>query len=248
MKVSLTVVIPTLNEESQIAECVHHVRWANEVIVADAGSVDRTVELARAAGARVLEHTGPTIAAQRNAAIGEARTEWVFALDADERVPDALRDELAGVIACAAHPVYKVRRRNLYLGRELKRGHWGKDWVTRLFTRERRWIDRRVHEHLERVPNPGLLANTLEHHSYRDFSHHLEKIERYGRWGALDLYDEGRRSTAVDLMLRPLARFFRDYLVLGYCLDGRFGLVTASLGAYGVFLKYAHLWALERRP
>jgi (heptosyl)LPS beta-1,4-glucosyltransferase len=245
--VPVTVVIPTLNEADQITECLARVTWAEEVLVADAGSVDDTVQLARAAGARVLERTGPTIAAQRNAAISEARNHWIFAVDADERSTEELRDEISQVIREPAHPVYRVRRRNFYLGQELTRGRWGKDWVTRLFTRDRRYIERRVHERLQPVPNPGMLQACLEHIPYRDLSHQLEKMNRYARWGSQDLFESGRRASAWDLSVRPAGRFLRAYLLQGAFLDGRFGLAASVLGAYTTFLKYAHLWALERR-
>lgn len=245
--VPLTVVIPVLDEAGQIAECVRHLDWAAEILVADAGSSDGTVALAREAGALVLEATGPTIAAQRNAAIARARNEWVFALDADERITDELRDELARVIGAPAHPVYQVRRQNFYLGRELTRGRWGKDWVTRLFTRDRRFTERRVHESLEPVPDPGRLAGTLHHVPYRDLAHQIEKMNRYARWGAEDMYERGERANLWDLGGRPLSRFLRAYLLQGGIQDGRFGFVTSVLGGYTAFLKYAHLWALERR-
>jgi (heptosyl)LPS beta-1,4-glucosyltransferase len=244
--VPLTIVIPTLNEADQIAECIGHVSWADEIIVADAGSADATVSIARTLGAQVLERTGPTIAAQRNAAIAAARNEWILAVDADERASPELGDEIARVVRAPAHPVYRVRRRNFYLGRELTRGHWGKDWVTRLFTRERRYLERRVHERLEPVANPGFLMACLDHIPYRDLYHQLEKMNRYARWGAEDLYQQGRRAGVWDLTGRPMGRFFRSYLLQGSCFDGRFGLVASALGAYTAFLKYAHLWALER--
>jgi glycosyltransferase involved in cell wall biosynthesis len=245
--VPLTVVIPTLNEVDQIAECIRRVSWANEVIVADAGSTDATVSIARGLGARVLEHTGPTIAAQRNAAIATARNQWVLAVDADERVSEQLQEEIARVLQRPAHPAYRIRRRNFYLGKELSRGHWGRDWVTRLFPRERRYIERRVHEGLEPVPDQGLLKGCLDHVPYRDLSHQLDKMNRYARWGAEDLYQAGRRAGVWDLVGRPLGRFLRSYFLQGSCWDGRFGVVASVLGAYTAFLKYAHLWALERQ-
>jgi glycosyltransferase involved in cell wall biosynthesis len=245
--VPLTVVIPTLNEADQIAECIGGVAWADEIIVADAGSADATVAVARGLGARVLERTGPTIAAQRNAAIAAARNQWVLALDADERTSQQLQQEIASVLRMPAHPVYRIRRRNFYLGKELTRGHWGKDWVTRLFTRERRYIERRVHERLEPVPDPGLLQGYIDHTPYRDLSHQIDKMNRYARWGAEDLYQAGQRARVWDLTGRPLGRFLRSYFLQGSCWDGRFGVVASVLGAYTAFLKYAHLWALERR-
>jgi glycosyltransferase involved in cell wall biosynthesis len=246
MTVPLTIVIPTKNEAAQIVELVRSLSWAGEVIVADGGSEDDTVALARRAGAHVLERTGPTIAAQRNAAIQAASNDWVFALDADERITDPLRVELGEVVAHPERRAYRVRRRNFYLGNELTRGHWGHDWVTRLFTRDQRFVERRVHENLEKVDGTGDLSAVLLHTPYRDLSHQLEKMERYARWGALDLFDQGRRASWWDLAGRPAGRFLRAWLMQGNIMDGRFGLATSMLGAYGTFLKYAHLWALER--
>jgi glycosyltransferase involved in cell wall biosynthesis len=250
MAVPITVVIPTLDEAAHIGPCLAHLAWADEVIVADGGSRDDTVALARGAGAVVLERSGTTIAAQRNAAIGIARNEWVFALDADERFTDELRDEVARTLGAPGHQAYQVRRRNLYLGRELTRGHWGRDWVTRLFRRDRRYVERRVHEHLERLDDVGRLQGALLHEPYRDLAEQVEKMNRYARWAAEDLYERGRRASAWQLCTRPATRFLRAYLFEGAIGDGRRGLVTSALGAYSAFLKYAHLWALEsgRRP
>ncbi|MEO8293934.1 MAG: glycosyltransferase family 2 protein [Gemmatimonadota bacterium] len=245
-KLPLTIVIPTLNEADQIGELVKKLDWAGEVIVSDGGSTDETVPLAAGNGALVIESTGGTIAAQRNAAIAAAANEWIFTLDADERISDELQNELARVLARPAHKAFRVRRRNYYLGRELKRGHWGRDWVTRLFTRDLRYIERRVHEGLEKVDDVGQLIGTLLHSPYRNLSHQLEKMERYARWGALDLYERGERASILDLSVRPGGRFLRAWVLQRNIVDGRFGLATSMLGAYGTFLKYAHLWALER--
>src|SRR5258707_657814 len=118
----LTVVIPTLNEGWQIGEAMEALRWADEVIVADGGSTDDTASVARRRGARVIDVRGQTIAGQRNAAIAVAGNEWVLALDADERVTDTLWHELAAVLAAPAHPAYRIRRQNFYLGQERRRG------------------------------------------------------------------------------------------------------------------------------
>ena len=246
MPAPVTVVIPTLNEAAQIGECVRHLDWAGEVIVADAGSLDGTVDLARGAGATALTGAWPTIAAQRNAAIAAARHAWVFALDADERVGPALAAEIAQVVANPRHEAYAVRRRNVYLGREIRRAGWGVDWVYRLFRRERRFVERRVHEALEPVPDAGRLMNQLEHVPYRDLTHHLSKVERYAVWAARDLADEGRRPRLTDLLLRPPARFLRMYVLQLGVLEGWRGAMLCGCGAWGVFLKYARLWELER--
>src|SRR2546422_1152452 len=143
MPTPLTVIIPTLNESAQIAECVRHLTWSGEVIVSDGGSSDGTVAAARGAGARVIESMATTIAGQRNEAIAVAKHEWVYALDADERIGIELARELAAVVSSPRHEAYAVRRRNVYLGRTMRYAGWGTDWSVRLFRRERRFVERR---------------------------------------------------------------------------------------------------------
>ncbi|HEX5818745.1 MAG TPA: glycosyltransferase family 2 protein [Gemmatimonadales bacterium] len=246
-RVPLTVVIPTLDEARVIGERVRELAWAAEVIVADGGSSDGTVEEARAAGARVLERAGDSIAAQRNAAIAAASHPWVLALDADERCTPELVAELPGVLAATTHAAYQVRRRNFYLGEEQVRGRWARDWVVRLFPKERRYVEQRVHERLEDVANVGELRGTLLHEPYRDLPHQLEKLVRYAEWGARDLHDKGRRASYGDLALRPVARFLRAWLGEGLILQGRRGLIAAMLGGCAAFFKYAVLFDLQSR-
>ena len=245
-RIPLTVVVPTLNEGAQIGDAIDALPFADEVIVADGGSSDDTVAIARAHGATVIERAGVTIAAQRNAAIARARNEWVFALDADERITDALWEELREVVAAPAHPVYRVRRMNSFLGRERRRGRWGRDWQVRLFTRERRFVPDRVHERLEPAPDAGSLRASLGHVPYRDLRHHLEKMIVYARWGAEQLHARGRRAKFWELAFRPAWRFVRDYVVYASCLDGAYGFLTSALAAYSCFVKYAFLWEMGR--
>src|SRR5437867_1889284 len=243
----LTVVIPTLNEAAQIADCVRHLGWAGEVIAADRCSGDGTVDAARAAGAKAIVADAPTIAAQRNAAIAQAAHEWVFALDADERIGPPLAVELQAVVAAPRHEAYAVRRRNVYLGRVMRYAGWGNDWAVRLFRRDRRFIERRVHEGLEPVADVGRLQAPVDHTPYRDLAEHLEKLVRYAGWGAQDLRDRGRRARVADLLVRPPFTFARTYLLQLGILEGWRGIVLCGLAAVSVFIKYARLWELERQ-
>jgi glycosyltransferase involved in cell wall biosynthesis len=242
----ITVVIPTRNEATQISECVRHIAWAAEVIVVDGSSTDGTAALAQAAGAAVIARDGPTIAAQRNAGIAAASHPWVFALDADERIGPDLAAELSRVVAAPAHQAYAVRRRNVYLGKTITRAGWGRDWVVRLFQRDRRFVERRVHEGLEPVADVGRLAAPLEHVPFRDLAHHLSKADRYSQWAAADLAEQGGRARITDLVLRPPARFVRMYVLQLGILDGWRGAVLSGFGAMTVFLKYARLWERSR--
>lgn len=246
MGVPITIVIPARDEGPRIADCVVAHAWADEIIVADNGSGDDTAARAVAAGARVIDCAGRSIAGARNAGADAARHEWVLALDTDELVTEDLREELARIFEGPMAQAYEVRRRNLYLGREQRRGRWGRDWVVRFYRKEYRYRETLVHESLERVSDVGTLAGEIDHEPYRDLSHHLAKMDRYARWGAEELYRRGRRATMIDLVWRPAWRFFKAWIIGGSVLDGRFGFVTARLGAQTAFLKYAHLWALEQ--
>jgi glycosyltransferase involved in cell wall biosynthesis len=243
----VTAVIPTLNEANQIADCVRTVTWADEVIVADGGSSDETPRAAAAAGAKVLQGPWRTIAAQRNAAIAAARNSWVLAVDADERVGPDLAEEIGATVRAPAHGAYAVRRANRYAGRMIRFGGWGDDWVVRLFPRDRRFVERRVHEHLEQCDDVGKLRAPLLHTPYRDLSHYLEKLDRYATWGAEELAERGRRAHLADVLLRPPARFFLMYVVRLGLLDGWRGAVLSGLAAVSVFLKYVRLWELQQK-
>ena len=146
-----------------------------------------------------------------------------------------------------AHPAYAVRRANVYLGRTVRYGGWGDDWVVRLFQRDRRYVERRVHEHLERGTDVGRLRAPLLHVPYRDLSHHLEKLDRYATWSAEELAERGRRAHVVDILVRPPASFLNMYFLRLGLLDGWRGAVLSGLAAVSVFLKYVRLWDLQHR-
>jgi len=241
----VSVIIPTLNEQDRIAEAVSDAAtWADEVIVVDGGSEDETVARARAAGATVRVAPESSIGGQRNLGASIARNDWVFALDTDERASKDLREELATVLKGSMHDAYRVRMRNFYLGRERARGRWGRDWHVRLYKRNLKFSPSKVHERLQEIGSTGTLRGTLLHNPYRDLGHHLTKMIKYARWGALELHARGRRATVVDLAVRPAWRFVRDYIFYGSFLDGRYGLTTSALTAYSAFLKYAFLYEL----
>lgn len=241
VSVPLTVVIPTLNEAPRIAEAIESVRWADEVIVADGGSTDDTVAAAERAGARVIAVPNRTIGQQRNAAIELARHKWILALDADERASPELRASLTELCSRdgAPHTAYRVRSRNWHLGRELRHGPWGRDWKIRVFSREHRFSDARVHENLTAATDVGPLEGALIHYPYRDLSHQVAKIATYAKWAADDMRRRGRRATVADLLARPAWRFVRDYVVYSGWRDGAAGFIVAVVSAFSVFCKYA---------
>lgn len=240
-RLPVSVVIPTLDESAGIAAAIGSVAWAREVIVADGGSTDDTVARARAAGAIVLERTGPTIGAQRNAAIERASNEWILALDADERATPALRDQLAAAIAAPQCDVYRVRRENSYLGKVLRGGDMARDWHVCVFRRTYRYNDARVHESLVGIRSTGRLPGPIQHTPYRDLRHHAEKTVRYAQWGAELRAARGERATLPDLIFRAPFRFIREYMFYGGWRDGWRGAVAATMSGFSAFLRAAML-------
>lgn len=242
-RVAISVVIPTLNEATRIADSLETVRWADQVIVIDGGSDDETVPIAKRSGAEVLLVRDRTIAGQRNAGIARARNHWVLALDADESVTPELRASLAALARSngVSPGAFRVRSRNWHLGGELRHGPWGRDWKVRVFSRDQRFAIRKVHENLEVLDDVGTLQGALLHHPYRDVSHQVSKVATYARWAADDLRSRGRRPRPWDMVVRPAWRFVRDYVVLSGWRDGGPGFVVSAVSAFSVFLKYACL-------
>lgn len=243
----VTVVIPTLNEADRLPACLEAVQWAAQVVVADAGSTDGTIALARRYGATVLEACGPTIAHQRNAAIAQSTQPWVLAVDADERVTPELREAIARAVATPQADAYRVHMRNQYLGAPMERGGWGRDRHVRLFKSSLRYRPQKVHEGLDYDGAVADLVGRLDHDSYRDLSHQLTKVTTYSAWGAADLHARGKRVGLSHLVARPIWRFIKCYFLQGAWREGRRGLVLSVVHAWSAFAKYALLWDTERR-
>ena len=248
----LTVVIAAKNEARNIAACIDSVRWAAEIIVAEGGSSDDTVQLARAKGAIVVSHPATTIGMQRNSAIAVASNAWVLVVDADERGTPGLRDAVGEVVRQppSASPqqtaAYRVPRRNFFLGGEIRHGGWNRDRPIRLFRANLRYNDSKVHEHLDVEGSPGVLGASLLHYPYVSLNQYFEKFDRYSRWWAEQQHQRGRRTGVVALLWRPPARFLKMYVLqLGF-LDGARGVVLAALAAASVLAKYARLWVLQQ--
>lgn len=245
--VAVTVVIAARNEADEIAACVASVSWAEEVLVVENDSTDATVERARAAGATVFSHPFTTIGAQRNAAIARARHPWILVLDADERATPEVGEAVRQAIAQGEPRAWRVRRRNLFLGREIRHGGWEKDRPVRLFRRELRYDERPVHEHVVVDGAVGVLSAPLLHEPYATLGEYFEKLQRYSGWWATQQHARGRRARLLDIVVRPPLRFVTMWLVRQGWRDGAHGTVIAALGAMSVAAKYAQLWALDRK-
>jgi glycosyltransferase involved in cell wall biosynthesis len=246
----LTALIIALNEAAHISAAVESVSWADEVLVLDAHSTDATVDLARAARARVEVRDWPGYIAQKNDGAAMAQHDWILSLDADERVTPELAAEIKTLLAGEPERSgYRIPRVSHYLGCWIRTTDWYPDPQLRLYDRRRaRWTGRYVHESVQVDGPAGLLAHDLQHYPYRDVSHHLKTIDRYTTLASRQMHEDGRRAGVLQVLLHPPAAFLRNYLLRGGIRQGSVGLVVSMLNAYYVFCKFVKLWELGRGP
>ena len=249
----LTAIVPTFNEEGNVGQCLETLAFADEILVVDSYSTDRTAEIASGfPKARFLQHEYFGNGPQCNWAIERAANPWVLVVDADERVPPALAQEIRELLSRGpSAPHYRIRRDDVFFGRVVRHAGLGAHGLVRLLRKGAAWYpNRRVHADVEtRGPAPPL-RHRLTHFTYRSFGDYVGKLQRYAEWGAADRFRRGRRAGAFAVAFRPAWRFFRMYVLQAGFLDGGAGLAVCGLQGYCTFLKYARLWEwtrMERR-
>ena len=245
----LSAILITKNEAFHLRACLESVAFADQIVVVDSESTDDTVEIARAAGAKVIQ-TGdwPGFGPQKNRALAAADGEWVLSIDADERVTPELAAEIQAVLELA-HPAdaYEIPRKSWYCGRFIEHAGWTPDYVTRLVRRgHARFSDDLVHERLIVDAPIGRLKTPLLHYSFRDFSQVLNKIDLYSTLSARQRYDRGQRSSVGKAILHGLAAFIRTYFFKRGFLDGGHGLALAISNAEGSYYRYLKIWLLQQ--
>jgi glycosyltransferase involved in cell wall biosynthesis len=243
----LCVTIIAWNEEERLRACLESVAWADEILVIDAESTDKTVQVAREFTDKIWVRPWPGFAAQKNFALDQASCEWVLSLDADERVTPELRERI-GRIVHANGPVdgYSVPRKNIFWSAWVRHGGLYPDRQLRLFRRATgRFVDSAVHESVVVQGHVEALAEPLLHHSYRGLDDFVARSNRYSALAAREIVKRGGRARLIDLALRPLGRFLSMYVVRGGFLDGWRGFVLAVLYANYVFLRVAKTWELR---
>jgi glycosyltransferase involved in cell wall biosynthesis len=247
----ITAIIPTFNEERHIAEAIASVKWADEILVVDSLSTDRTLDLARANGARIIQREYGYSASQKNWAIPQATHPWIFLLDADERCTPELQKEIQGLLqAGTAHDAFWIHRVNHFMGKRIDYSGWQSDKVVRLFKRDHcRYQDLKVHAEVEAKGTISKLKNKILHYTYTDLANYLKKADRYTTWGAMDRFEKfqktGRRIGWPYIVFRPFGRFLRHYFWRLGILDGTHGLVVSLLSSHNIFIRAVKIWRLQ---
>jgi glycosyltransferase involved in cell wall biosynthesis len=251
MKISATII--THNEEDNIREACESVAWADEIIVVDSGSTDKTREIAETQGATVINREWPGFSAQKQFAVEQARHDWVFSLDADERVSEELNNSI-GVLSKMPDDGladgYRIARRSYYQGRWIKGGGWYPDWQLRLFKKSRgHWEPRLVHESvtMDSAARVEKLSGDILHYSAKDSAYHHRMIgERYAPLAAQQMLEEGRRTSPLKIATAAPSAFVGSYILKGGFRDGLAGLSIASFAAHHAFLKHIMLWEKQK--
>jgi glycosyltransferase involved in cell wall biosynthesis len=241
----LSLCVITRDAAGELADCLASARFAAEIVVVDSGSRDDTVEIARRFGARVIARDFAGFGAQKQFAVLQAANDWVLCVDADERVTPELAASIAAALADPRAAAYAIARRNRFLGRWLAHGEGYPDWNVRLFDRRRaRWSDDAVHEHVVCDAGVARLRGDLLHQSAESVDAYVAKQNRYTTLQAAAMHARGERASAARVVLSPIARFVRFYVLrLGF-LDGVAGFAHIAIGAFASFLKYAKLRSL----
>lgn len=250
MRPKLTCLIPCRNEENNIRACIESfLPIADEVLIADSLSDDRTLDIVEnIGGCRIVQREYGTSGDFKNWAIPQAAHEWVLLLDADERVTPPLAEEIRGVLeAGPKYDGYWIYRNNHFMGHPVKTCGWNNDAVIRLFRRdESRYVGDTDHARIglprERL---GRLNNVLDHFTYWSYDKWLSKFDRYAKVQAKLWHEAGVQPSYFRLLMRPPMRFLRDYVLQAGFLDGKVGLQISMLSAFYTFLKQARLWELH---
>ncbi len=247
MKISAVVI--TKNEEHNLRRCLDSVKWADEIVVVDSQSTDKTVDIAKEYHAKIISPKWRGFGIAKGAGVTEATGDWIFSIDADEEVTKELQDEIINFVKNPKE--FKglfIRRKTQFLGRWIKHSGWYPDYVLRLFRKNSgQFDDAIVHEKVVLNGKSAYSKYDMLHYSYPDLDHYFDKFNKYTTLGAKELYEKGRRFNLSDITIRPLAAFLKHYFFKSGFLDGIEGFVLAVLSSVAVLVKYSKLYDLQRK-
>lgn len=247
----ISVIIITKNEEEMLPDALDSVKWADEILLVDTGSTDKTVEMAKKAGARVVESKGKNFAEWRNKGLKEAKGDWLLYLDADERITSDLKNEIKEIISQdnPHYSMFAIPRSNIILGKEFRHGGFWPDYVKRLFKKSKlqKWVGE-LHEEPEYEGKMSHLINPMKHIKHEDFHQMVEKTNNWSEVEAKLMYEAGHPPMNVRRFISAMARefWYRMIRKAGF-LDGKEGIMFAMYQVYSRFVSYAKLWELQEK-
>jgi len=247
---TLSVILITRNEEANLDDCLASLEGiAQQIVVVDTNSADRTLEIAQKYGATIAQPSDwPGFGPQKNRALDLATGDWVLSLDADERLTPALRSEIVTAVHHSAQiNCFAIPRLSWYCGRFIRHSGWSPDYVDRLFKRgTARFSDDLVHERL--IPNGAVakLENPMLHYSFMNYSQVLQKLDRYSTASAEQAFTQGKKSSPLKAVTHGIWAFIRTYIIRAGFLDGGQGFALAISNGQGTYYRYIKLWHLHQ--
>jgi len=243
----LSVIIITYNEEKNIEPCLKSIAWADEVIVVDSFSTDKTIEIANKFTDKIFQHPFHGYGRQKAYALSKASGEWILNIDADERVTPALKEEIKIAISNSEMAGYYIPRQNFFCGHWIRHSGWYPDYQLRLFKQEKAQFDERlVHEKVVVKGKTGYLKSPLTHYTYNSLPEFFKKMQKYVDLWAKDKNQQGKRGGIGKGFLHGFWTFFKMFFLQAGFLDGRYGLLLASLYAAYTLAKYARLEEMRK--
>lgn len=245
----ISALVLSYNNEKEIKRCIESLSFADEVVVIDSFSSDKTAEIAKSHGAKVFQYGFSTFGKLRNLALKHASYNWIFSLDTDEVATKPVIDEVRKITESSnSSDIYFVPRLNTVFGRQLKYGGWFPDYRQPQFFKKGSLTYREqddVHEGFDLLGSKGFLKNHIEQFPFDNLEHYLKKMERYTTLMAKRMLKENRKFSPIQLITRPSFAFFKRYFLRGGFLDGFHGFLMARLYSDYTFQKYAKFWELK---
>ena len=246
----ISVCVISFNEEDNIRDCLESVSWADEIVVVDSYSEDRTLDIAREYTDRIFQRKWNGINEQRQFCLDKATHEWALCVDCDERVTPELRDEILATLERGDPDCngFEIPRRTWHMGRWIRHCGWWPGHKLRLFRRSKgRFGDNDPHDKVILDGKTRRLVNPIEHFTYRDLAHQAATVNSFSTTAAKLRAARGRRDGVLAMIFKPPWRFFWQYVLRGGFLDGARGFIICVMSAYSVFLRSAKGWEMRRR-
>lgn len=246
----LSVVVITKNEQDMIKTCLESIKWADEIVVIDNGSTDKTVDISKSYGAKVVKFESEDFSKTRNRGMEEAKGEWVLYVDADERVLKPLKEEILNLISEPEYPAYAISRKNIIFGHPVNYGPYKKDWMIRLYKRDKfeTWVGK-VHEYGKFKGNLGYTKNSLLHLTHRDLDHFMSKVLEWSKIDAKLRLEAGHPKMTAWRFIKILkTETFVQLIKRKGLFGGTIGVIDALLQVFSFFMTYVRLWEMQQKP
>ena len=239
----ITAIIPTLNEEHNIVDAIKSINFADEIMVVDSFSSDKTIELASPLADTILQREYENSASQKNWAIPQAKHKWILLLDADEKITTELQNEVQHILKNGSDKSgFWIKRQNYFMGERVYFSGWQRDKVIRLFKRDEcKYEDKHVHAEIISSGEIGILKSKLIHNTFKSKDAYLQKLEQYAQWQAKDYDKKIGRITLFHTLIKPIFRFIKHYILQLGILDGYVGFIISSCQAKTVKMRYKYL-------